>query len=115
MMMLCKNPLQRPSAAEALQHQWFKEDEAILKELLQLNKFVCSNEAGMLVASGGPPGNHNNHISADNSLEAAKSGPQTFVGSFLLGNNYFKKQAGAQARPSLFKKVVTTSKPHPDG
>jgi serine/threonine protein kinase len=29
--MLSKTPEKRPTAAEALQHQWFKEDEAILQ------------------------------------------------------------------------------------
>lgn len=43
--MLERDPAQRPSAAEALKHQWFQQDEAILKELLDLNKLVCTIEA----------------------------------------------------------------------
>ncbi len=40
--MLGRDPLLRPSAAEALVHPWFKQDEAILRELLELNKLVCT-------------------------------------------------------------------------
>jgi serine/threonine protein kinase len=40
--MLEKDPVKRPTASEALQHPWFKSDEAILIELLNLNKLVCT-------------------------------------------------------------------------
>jgi hypothetical protein len=36
--MFLKDPSERPSASEALEHRWFQQDEAILKELLNLNK-----------------------------------------------------------------------------
>lgn len=42
MSMLSKSPQERPTAAQALKHKWFKKDEAILKELLRRNEEVCS-------------------------------------------------------------------------
>jgi len=35
--MLEKDPLKRPTAAQALKHPWFSGDEAILTDLLQYN------------------------------------------------------------------------------
>jgi serine/threonine protein kinase len=35
--MLNKNPYERPTAAEALKHSWFKGDEAVISDLLLYN------------------------------------------------------------------------------
>lgn len=43
MKMLEADPANRPSAKEALDLEWFKQDKEILKELLIINDIMCTN------------------------------------------------------------------------
>jgi serine/threonine protein kinase len=43
MKMLEADPAKRPSAKEALDFEWFKQDKEILKELLIINDIMCTN------------------------------------------------------------------------
>jgi serine/threonine protein kinase len=43
MKMLEADPAKRPSAKEALDLEWFKQDKEILKELLIINDIMCTN------------------------------------------------------------------------
>lgn len=43
MKMLEADPVKRPSAKEALDFEWFKQDKDILKELLIINDIMCTN------------------------------------------------------------------------
>jgi serine/threonine protein kinase len=40
--MLQPDPALRPTAAEALQHEWFKIDRDVILDLLDMNKLMCS-------------------------------------------------------------------------
>lgn len=44
MLMLEADPDKRPTAKEALMHEWFKCDKDILKELLRANNILCTNK-----------------------------------------------------------------------
>lgn len=45
MWMLEGEPDKRPTAGEALMHEWFKCDKDILKQLLRANDIICSMAA----------------------------------------------------------------------
>ncbi len=40
--LLNSDPEKRPTAAEALQHDWFKNDKNIINDLLNVNNMICS-------------------------------------------------------------------------
>ena len=42
--MLNKNPQNRPSAHESLNHQWFKEDKSIIENLLAANTKIAKKQ-----------------------------------------------------------------------
>ncbi len=50
--MLAVNPDQRPSAEEALQHPWFKQDKEIISDLIAFNEALCINSIAYLKAVG---------------------------------------------------------------
>lgn len=121
-----KDPLKRPSASEALQHAWFKSDEAILGELLNLNKLVCTNDPLVPVAitEGGEKKLMISMVSQDrkSGSNGAAAGvgtgnkPSCVLGSFLLGNNYFNKNkkkpqpAGSRGKSSFYHQSVFGAK-----
>lgn len=43
--MLKQDPEQRLSATEALGHSWFQCDKDIIRDLIQLNEFMCDDNA----------------------------------------------------------------------
>jgi hypothetical protein len=50
-MMLEPDQKKRPTASEALSHQWFKQDEVVIKDLLNFNQTLCRREKSL----GGMP------------------------------------------------------------
>ncbi len=44
--MLKSNPDERPTAREALSHQWFNNDKDIIRDLLQMNEVMCDEQHG---------------------------------------------------------------------
>ena len=45
-MMLKSDPDERPTAREALSHQWFNNDKDIIRDLLQMNDVMCDEQHG---------------------------------------------------------------------
>ena len=42
MWMIEVDPINRPSAKQALKHPWFTQDKQIIKDLLNINDLICS-------------------------------------------------------------------------
>jgi serine/threonine protein kinase len=40
--MLQSDPAKRPTAAQALEHEWFRCDKQVISELLTVNNMMCS-------------------------------------------------------------------------
>jgi serine/threonine protein kinase len=80
MKMLDADPDHRPSAKEALEHEWFKQDKEILKELLIINDIMCTNSKKLSsVMSRKMSGQSSTFINMMNSFQVAN-------------NHYFRKQ-----------------------
>jgi serine/threonine protein kinase len=43
MKMLHPDPRQRPTAQQALKHEWFKQDESAIQDLLTINRQISKN------------------------------------------------------------------------
>jgi serine/threonine protein kinase len=52
--MLCPNPDERPTAAEALCHPWFKQDEDAIRALLSMNNDYATNNPRTLTPIAPP-------------------------------------------------------------
>jgi len=63
MWMLESDPGKRPSAKQSLMHSWFKNDQEIIQELLQVNDDVCNGSSNQLLLNfiGEMPYNFNNN------------------------------------------------------
>jgi serine/threonine protein kinase len=80
MKILEPDPDKRPTAKEALDHEWFKQDQEILKELLLVNDLMCSNNKKV------------SSVMMNRKLSDQSSNCLNKVVSFQIANNhYFRK------------------------
>lgn len=54
--MLKANPVDRPSAQEALQHVWFNNDKGIIRDLLLMNEIMCEDDKVQRPSQNHEPG-----------------------------------------------------------
>ena len=77
--MLSTSPKYRISAEAALKHQWFKRDQAIINDLLSLNKYVVSlaERKNTTYSTGGGPNGTKQNLNNFLSLRSGPSGPNS--------------------------------------
>lgn len=98
--MLEADPEERPSAKQAIGHQWFKCDKQVLRDLILYNSIVCSDRKAMN-SSRSPCGANRNSQNItkqinDDAISRAgsemgmigQSQASGFMNSFLMGNNF---------------------------
>ena len=72
--MLQSDPEKRPTAAQALEHDWFKCDRQIIGELLNVNQAICSALQDV------------SNIDENDVLEQESAQNQSMMASFVMGN-----------------------------
>lgn len=95
--MLQPNPENRPSAREALQHQWFHSDKDIIRDLLQMNEIMCEEPGG----NNGGRMNRNEQLGLDPSEEQKdESHSQSDISQKILAlcGGKFESMAGGHSR-----------------
>ena len=75
--MLQVDPLKRPYAKEALNHEWFQHDKEVLSDLLMVNEKMANNHHPVFTDRRPP----SDHQGGDQSLKS--------FSSFKVGSNYF--------------------------
>jgi serine/threonine protein kinase len=96
MLMLSPNPRVRPTAHEALQHSWFKQDKEILKDLLNFNENLSKaslaylRNYGSAISINGPI--NKNAVIASGLKKQSNMAINTLIrdnsfNSFLFGGN----------------------------
>ena len=86
--MLQQDPEKRPTAAQALEHEWFKCDEQVINQLLNVNQAICSQLQDM--------------SNIDENEDNYSAYNQSIMASFIMGQqNQANKEAAQKAQTML--------------